>query len=1650
MKLKNIICAGASASSVLLMLHAAKLPSHPDLIDYAYTIDRRDTEKRSGLLKDGDTSTGARWHTKFGASTSVICELKESHTIDLIEINVPKYTKWYIINELHVAVDDGFGGFGEPIVIPGYERSPGKGPLRDASCTNHVFSAKGLGKAIRVKVTVKSNAAAGINEIRLFGKRQVQSVSPDRSPAMSGNEMKNILAGFRRLENRYWRLAFNPVGGRIMSLYSKAIDRELTSPNREGTFTEEVWDRRRSRRFLIGQPFAMTYEKGDGDSMLATATGNAQGGGIDFLKVIKRYSATGDSTALRVDYRFENIPEAMALQNYAPLLHATLGVYGRDVTCYYPTTEGVVAIAPGKRGNEYWGHRPARGWMAAVTDDGTGVAITMPFRDLKTFYSWFSQVPTLEWRMIPVGLEAGTGYDVSTEVIPFKGLKKVSGAGGGFVGSLGDGACTIISSRAGEVTAVAGEKSRVLRFDKPGASVRFSTEVSTVVLRRGDKEVCRLEACPASGAWTLQKTCMQRESSVAEVDLTCYTNFTPSVCNPWAKPLHGRRLKVSVVTGNGNLIEVGRIADRFDFDFRTIGVGLVHGRGKKRTFGNPIFSDGDNFSLINTEDLERGVMTVLKYDSDVILIGGVPFEAFTKELREQLLSRVKGGTSLVWIGLDHNVPELGFKLKKGRIGRGTPKSKTSLFDSVPFALFGGEDVYPIEVPPDGIVHASCSDRPYLFETRLGKGRIFHVAYRANTHPPWAAPGLTPAGLRDFYETKEAPADQYYSMIAKALLAAAGRTMPISFNSVEVTGERSVIGISAKQSGRTDWNWRVTDPYGRVVASGSRKTGIPAGTHKVTIDGLSVPRTQGPLLFELSVRDENGAVLNWGAWKFEHAPKAEIASLRTDARWLREGDTVSFTADVTGDSSGMRLAVSLVDSYGRTLDEQSPVPGRQVKGTFRISNELPARCYTVEGRLYDDAGAQVSRRRVELRVRPGEGKYAWDDFEVGTWASANNREYLWPGLADIYRRIGVSTIIANPPRMQKDFTMRYNIHPTLLSGAGLHRCAEPDAYSKTGDKMKLARPTCLSSPEFFEGRRESLKRLAADIPRYGMRFVWFGDEQSITGYGGTPVDFCFSEHCLKEMRNFAKMRYGTLERLNEEWETEFPDWDSVVPFTRQEVWAAEGRHVAGWSDHLEFMDSRLTNTLAFSVNRIREADPAVRFAISGTQRPSAYGGMDWWKELNVLDAALNYGDGGQFDIHRSFCPNGGLMSWNWGYSSRGGAAVARVWRTAFYGMRGLMGFQSTSQINQDWSFSRGLRDTLPHVRRLVEGTGKHFVNNLVAKHEVAILYSQASLRAAFIENRRNEHDQLEEKVRRLLRNLGYSYDYVSYEELAAGGLAAGGYRALVLADAVAMSDAEIAGVKAFAAGGGTVIAEGMPATRRSNCRVRTVAPLAGLFVNGSRHALFSSIDVRYLKAVKYPAKPENAPVVEMERKRYGDALVRAGVSTTRLDIVDDDTALPIVNVETFAKSDVAGHPMWGVLASHDEKPRDVRFTFPKKGWVYDLVSGRSYGEVEKLRLPLAMGIPYAFVQFGENVDLKQPVVNGSRIDAAYSRAVDGVVRVEVFRPDGSEAYCYAKNVLLKKGKGSYVIPFAPSDPRGKWKVRVSSVFGNVQREACVLR
>ena len=128
--------------------------------------------------------------------------------------------------------------------------------------------------------------------------------------------------------------------------------------------------------------------------------------------------------------------------------------------------------------------------------------------------------------------------------------------------------------------------------------------------------------------------------------------------------------------------------------------------------------------------------------------------------------------------------------------------------------------------------------------------------------------------------------------------------------------------------------------------------------------------------------------------------------------------------------------------------------------------------------------------------------------------------------------------------------------------------------------------------------------------------------------------------------------------------------------------------------------------------------------------------------------------------------------------------------------------------------------------------------------VAILYSPASFRTRWILDRqadaaagkdwalRTSETELEDNAWRTamrqagdgLAHLGLQPRWLSPDLLAGGALRRDGVRALIMPHALALSDAEVAAVRAFAAAGGMVLADIPPGAYDGHSRRRRALPL----------------------------------------------------------------------------------------------------------------------------------------------------------------------------------------------------------------------------------
>ncbi|NLZ60523.1 MAG: hypothetical protein GX901_07665 [Lentisphaerae bacterium] len=166
---KNIVLIVFFFACASQFAQAEKKRRYPDEIDYRYHFDvPMPKNTKEGVLNDGDDKTEVNWHQR---KVAVICEFDRTYEISSMEIVTKKHTKWYILKELHISLDDGSGEFAAPFIVKTYGKLPEKGaPLIDESCRSYVYQPEIKGLACRVKIDFVGSAAIGVSEIRLRGR----------------------------------------------------------------------------------------------------------------------------------------------------------------------------------------------------------------------------------------------------------------------------------------------------------------------------------------------------------------------------------------------------------------------------------------------------------------------------------------------------------------------------------------------------------------------------------------------------------------------------------------------------------------------------------------------------------------------------------------------------------------------------------------------------------------------------------------------------------------------------------------------------------------------------------------------------------------------------------------------------------------------------------------------------------------------------------------------------------------------------------------------------------------------------------------------------------------------------------------------------------------------------------------------------------------------------------------------------------------------------------------------------------------------------------------------------------------------------------------------------------------------------------------
>lgn len=1044
------------------------------------------------------------------------------------------------------------------------------------------------------------------------------------------------------------------------------------------------------------------------------------------------------------------------------------------------------------------------------------------------------------------------------------------------------------------------------------------------------------------------------------------TPYTLEIETPhvkWAKPLPGGPIRLLAVPSVDEGRTVVELAQRLSLDLTTVSIDPAWDVNKwTMCFGRDYGARAERGDLnLIYSYLEQELTSTKPFDA-ILLPLNHGWKALTPASREALARRVREGCGLVMIRpfaseLCPLEPSAEPPVSEDELEVPREPGKT---EKSPWRKKGGHyitraipiDSFPFQHLEQYLCKAvagaetlieSETGNAVLASRMHGNGRVAAFGYR-NAGVSWHMPQTARNDFVDAYW------EYFYALLCRALIYVAKR----------------------EPASEPDWDsattqWRVRDIYSKIRGSGNG----PSRSF----------RFPGPGRYFLE--QQNGA--EWRVSVVDVPQPDRIENLKASQEIIAEGDAI----DVTW-TAGRRARIELVDGLGRVIARSSGENRTRLKA---------GRPLVHSGWVRATAGSAVAQAPVRFAASSRE----WKDYEILLpWFGPRSYQPWIPAVDEQLRRIGITTLA----RPERNFKIMASVHP-LAFGIYWYRrdgyLKRKKGYAETGDKKYLTREVVLQSPEFERSVKESLEKNARPLAALKPWAYYLADESSLTCYTD-PFDVDWVPEAIAGLRQWLRKEYGSLDKLNDSWGTSFQDWDAVVPMTTEE--AQKHGNFAPWSDHRVYMEQEFVQAFAKAREWLREMDPEGRPSISGTQIPTAHNGCNWYEIDQQLEYIQPYSGGSQDAMHHLFNPKLQITGFT-GYGLVGDEAKHQQWQRLFYGHTGASIFWYYTLMNPDLTLSEQGSALAETFGRLQSGIGRIFMNSKVREDGVAIHFSMASIRGAWITDgkisadmgnvmRSSKNFAALNKIRdawtKDLERQGLQFRFLATPQIEAGELK--NYKVLILPNSIALSDREIQEIERFMDGGGVVYADDQTGKMDERCHWRKAA----IWQDGRKGLI---------------------------RRGPGDIDVKPAVPT-------DGKFL--VTVRDFGSSRLIG------LLPKEK----TTYRLPKLGGVvYDLIrGGTARGTLDATPgtpvLLLVRSSAITRLDLDANLNVRLLDSSGNPVDRS-------VVHIEVYNPEDRLVREYCTNIDIVNGAGRIEIPFAISDARGAWRIRVQDAISGLSAE-----
>jgi len=1197
-----------------------------------------------------------------------------------------------------------------------------------------------------------------------------------------------------------------------------------------------------------------------------------------------------------------------------------------------------------------------------------------------------------------------------------------------------------------------------------------------------------------------------------------YSLDVPIPHTPWGRPYARGPIQVwilSPIAPNGDTVG---LLKRFDFNYdivscdaswemNTWGMGDVYDkRSKKQQNGRALEL---NYA---TEDLTSDK----RYDV-MILPTVIGWNTYPEEMRKAILRRVEEGAGLVlitpqdckekpdkpesktlvpippdeialpkfspisgaspiiyhwygdWDRQPGQRPPAAWKVKPGQENH--PIVRGVCWEAMPFATAVSTQDFKT-VAEGATVITEANGTPTIAVRQVGRGRVVAINWCCGRH----GAALTPeedesrSPSWDYWE-------QFYNLLGRATLWAAGKEPEVDVSFGKFADGKLEVEIDNRRGepGSVGLLVVIKDERGRVFREqmGTDKPiALPKGASKQQVGVGMLPGgiNHVELIVRLDGRPGIAPHLGWGATQIIVPKAAEITAVSVSPDAVKNGQEIKGEITLKGRGDG-KVQIELRDPYGRALarqEEAAKLAGAEVKVPYRfkvdnvISLVVFVRAQAMLG------GKVVSEKdSTEVAVTPDEPKFA--DYEVIPWGFSARRD-LWAVKAEQYRKFNATgNSEASPQAARAGFITKGHAEPERYT-LGCYWYSDErqrllkvwDDFKKSGDKSTLTRMVCLSDPQTLKNVEDVVRKKVRAQRKYNPGTYYIGDESSVTSYSmEMELDFC--PKALDDFRNWCKDRYGTIDKLNAKWQTEYKDFADIVPFVIQEV-EKDPKKAVGWAEHRTFMEARYERVLELIRKVGREEDPNAEFELTGTQSATSFNGIDWARHTRHVKRFVPYNTNFAYDQLRCF-NEGVRMAALTGYGSRGTGVKLSLWSQALHGLLSANIFWEWSLVNADMTLSQNAVDIGEVFGELRgKGIGRLIGTTKWVTSPVAIYYSQPSIHAARIERREGVCHNCRNAWCQVVRDLGLQFDMLSYLQVGENQWLESPPKVLVLPAALAVSPKEAANIIRYVEKGGTVVADIDPGICDDRCDFRENRLLEKLFGDGKKAGTRS---VGKGKAILlgeefavYPKKRGDKFGVEI-RRQVSKLCADAGAGPTVPVTVEGQ---PLARAETV----VMENGSWRLLGILKENltgirrttpdgveyfeplgegqtipPEKIKATLPAAYHVYNIRTGKYHGETAVIEDDLAVAEAKLYALLPYQVKAVKLTTADKWAPGAVIRIAAGLeiargeqaksvpigqhvfnVRVFTAAPDataGRELRYYARNLLADKGQASFVLP-----------------------------